>query len=167
LGNATRAVFQQWNVTHGSPSLRLSISRDICLLAIYRKQYHLNVKSILGLVSGSGWYDKDSIALFQVTPPVVTLTPAHVFIGWSGDSVDYSPASSVLMNRSKDIEASWRDLSSREGNSTPLQVQALFVASLTTLMVSLVFALISFHHRHRQTARQADVHQLSTQNYLS
>jgi len=162
LGDAARAVFQHWNTTSGSSDLRLSASRDVCLLAIYRRQYYLNVKSPLGRVSGAGWYDENSTALFQIASPLVALNGTHIFIGWSGDSIDSSPASSVFMNGPKNVEASWRDLKSQEGNDIPLQLQALFTASLTTLIASFVVAIMSFRHRH--TARQADVHQSWTQN---
>jgi hypothetical protein len=160
LGDAARAVFQHWNVTSSSSTLRLSISRDVCLLAIYRRQYYLSAKSPLGWVSGAGWYDEDSIARFQVAPPVVTLNGTHIFVRWSGDSVDSSPTSSVFMNGPRSVEASWRDLKAQEGNEVPLQLQVLFVVSLATLLASLVFALMSL--RHGGTYRRADSPPLST-----
>ena len=160
LGDAARAVFQQWNVTSGSSNLSLSTSRDVCLLAIYRRQYYLDIRSPLGWVSGAGWYDENSIARFQVAPPVVALNGTRIFVRWSGDSVDSSPTSSVFMNGPRRVEASWRDLKAQEGNDIPLQLQISFVASLATLLASIIFLVMSF--RHARTWRRAKVPQLST-----
>jgi hypothetical protein len=155
IGNTARAVFQQWNVTSASSTLRLSASRDICLLAIYRRQYYLNVTSPLGRVSGAGWYDENSTAMFRVTPPIVTSNGTHVFVGWVGDSDDSSPSSSVPVNSSKKIEASWKDVKSEEESMNILQLQALFVTSLAILLASTSFAVWSF--RHRRSSPLADV----------
>jgi len=143
LGDAARAVFQRWNVTSGSSNLSLSISRDVCLLAIYRRQYYLDIRSPLGWVSGAGWYDEDSIARFQVAPPVMTLNGTNIFMRWSGDSVDSSPTSSVLMDGPRSVEASWRVVNAQEGNEIPLQLRIFFVASMAALLASLVFAFMS------------------------
>lgn len=160
LGNTARAVFQYWNATSGSSNLSLPISRDVCLLAIYRRQYYLNVKSPLGRVSGAGWYDENSVAPFQVSPPAVTLNGTRIFTGWSGDSIDSSPASRIFMNGPKNVEGSWKDLKAQEANSIPLQLQILFVTSLATLLASIIFLVMSF--RHARTSRRAEVPQVST-----
>ena len=160
LGGGTRAVFEDWNVTSDSSTLRLSISRDICLLAIYRRQHYLNINSSFGDVSGAGWYDENSVALFHVEPAIVALNELHVFVGWSGDFVDSSPASGVIMNAPKHVEASWKDVESQEGNDTPFQLRVFFIASLATLFAGLIFVVMSFRHGRR--SRQADLPQQST-----
>jgi uncharacterized repeat protein (TIGR02543 family) len=116
------------------------------LLAIYRKQYYLNVTSPLGQASGTGWYDEASTPTFGVTPPIVTDNGAHVFIGWMGDSNDTSPSSSVLVNGSKNIEASWKEIKPAGGSASILWPQALLVASLVILLASVVFVLTSLRH---------------------
>jgi hypothetical protein len=146
VGSTARAVFEQWNATSASSTLKLPISRDVCLLAIYRKQYYLNVTSPLGQASGTGWYDEASTATFGVTPPIVTDNGAHVFIGWMGDSNDTSPSSSVLVNGSKNIEASWKEIKPAGGSASILWPQALLVASLVILLASVVFVLTSLRH---------------------
>ena len=160
MGNTARAVFEQWNVTSTSSTLQLSISGDVCLLAIYRKQYYLNVTSPLGQASGAGWYDESSTATFRVTPPIVTDKGTHVFIGWLGDSNDSSPSSSVLVDGSKNIEASWEDIKPAENGVNILRLQALFVASLAILLASVVFVVISL--RHRRSSPLTGVPSLST-----
>ena len=147
LGNTTRAVFQQWNVTSTSSTLNLSISGDTCLLAIYRKQYYLNVTSPLGQASGVGWYDEDSLALFRVTPPIVANNGTYAFIGWLGDSGDSSPSSDVNMNSSKNIDASWKDVTPAGKGAITLQLQLLFVTSLAILLASVIFVITSFRRR--------------------
>jgi hypothetical protein len=148
MGNMARAVFEQWNVSSASSTLQLSISRDVCLLAIYRKQYYVNITSPIGQASGAGWYDESSTATFRVTPPVVTDKVTHVFVGWLGDSNDSSPSSSILVNGSKNIQASWEDVKPAEKGMNILWLQALFVASLATLLASVVFVMISLRRRH-------------------
>jgi hypothetical protein len=147
IGNTTRAVFQQWNVTSASSTLRLSASRDICLLATYRRQYYVNVTSPLGRVSGAGWYDENSTAMFRVTPPIVTGNGTHAFVGWKGDSNDSSPSSSVPVNSSKKIEASWKGVRSGGESMNILQPEMIFVTSFAILLASIMFAIVLFRHR--------------------
>jgi hypothetical protein len=147
IGNSARAVFEEWNVTSASSTLQLSISRDVSLLAVYRRQYYLNVTSPLGRTSGTGWYDENSAAEFRVTPPIVTDERTHVFIGWLGDSSDASSSASVFVNGSKNVEASWQDIKPAENEDNILLLQALFVASLAILLVSVAFVVTSLRHR--------------------
>jgi hypothetical protein len=147
IGNTARAVFEQWNVTSSSSTLQLPMSSDLCLLAIYRKQYYLNVTSPLGQISGAGWYDENSTATFRVTPPIVTNQGMHVFIGWLGDSNDPSPSARVFVDRPKSVEASWEDIKPAENGVNILLPQALFVASLAVLLASVVLVVISIRHR--------------------
>jgi hypothetical protein len=147
IGKTARAVFEQWNVTSTSSTLQLPMSSDLCLLAIYRRQYYLNVTSPLGQISGAGWYDENSTATFRVTPPIVTNQGTHVFIGWLGDLNDPSASARLFVDSPKNVEASWEDIKPAEnGVNIPL-LQALFVASLTVLLASIVFVVISIRHR--------------------
>jgi hypothetical protein len=141
--NKSRAVFQQWNVTASSSNLHLLLSRDVCLLAIYQRQYYLNVTSPLDQVSGTGWYDEDSVAQFHATPFVVLEGKTHVFVGWTGDSSDSAPASSVFMNSPKNIEALWKELNPSERNASPIELQAFSALSLAILLGSIVFVGMS------------------------
>jgi hypothetical protein len=160
VGSAARAVFEQWNVTSTSSTIQLPISRDVSLLAIYRKQYYLNVTSTLGQTLGAGWYDESSNAQFRVTPAIVTDKETHVFIGWLGDSNDSSPSSSVLVDGSKNIEASWEDIKPAGNGADILRLQVLLVASLMTLLASVAFLVISL--RHRRSSPLINVPSLST-----
>jgi len=147
MGSTARAVFEQWNVSSASSTLQVAISGDVCLLAIYRKQYYLNVTSPIGQASGAGWYDESSTATFRVAPPIVTDKVTHVFVGWLVDSNDSSPSSSILVNGSKNIQASWEDIKPAENGVDILWLQALFVASLAILLASVVFVVISLRRR--------------------
>jgi hypothetical protein len=160
VGSTARAVFEQWNVTSTSSTIQLSISRDVSILAIYRKQYYLNVTSTLGQASGAGWYDESSNARFRVTPPIVADKETHVFIGWLGDSNDSSPSSNVLVDGSKNIEASWEDIKSAGNSADILRLQVLLVASLLILLASVAFLVISL--RHRRSSPLTGVPSLST-----
>jgi len=160
MGNTARAVFEQWNVTSASSTLQMPISGDVCLLAIYRKQYYLNVTSPLGQASGAGWYDESSTATFRVTPTIVTDRVTHMFVGWLGDSNDSSPSSSILVNGPKNIQASWEDIKPAENGVNILRLQAIFVASLAILLASVVFVVISL--RRRRSSPLTGVPSLST-----
>jgi len=135
----SRAVFQQWNITGASSNLHLSLSRDVRLLAIYRRQHYLNVTSSLGQATGTGWYDEDSLAHFYVTPLLVLEGKTHVFVGWTGDYSDSAPASSVLVNSPRNIQALWMELNASEENASLLQLQMLFATSVAILLGSVVF----------------------------
>jgi len=160
VGSAARAVFEQWNVTSTSSTIQLPISRDVSLLAIYRKQYYLNVTSTLGQALGAGWYDESSNARFRVTSLIVADKEVHVFIGWLGDSNDSSPSSSVLVDGSKNIEASWEDIKPAGNSADILRLQVLLVASLLILLASVAFLVISL--RHRRSSPLISVPSLST-----
>jgi len=147
IGNAARMIFQQWNVTSASSTLHLQVLRDVSVLAVYRKQYYLNITSLLGETSGEGWYDENATATFRVISPVVYGNTTNLFIGWSGDSNDSSPSSSLRMNSPKNVEASWNNIKSSRGSVKILRLQTLFVASLAILISSATFALIAFRRR--------------------
>jgi hypothetical protein len=153
--NKSRAIFRQWNTTASSSNLPLSISSDVCLLAVYQTQYYLDVTSPLGEASGSGWYDEGSIAHIQVEPVLVSQGKTYVFAGWAGDSSDSAPASSILMNSPKNAQVSWRELTPGERNMNLLPLYGLFATSLAILLGSLLFACMSL--RRVPTARGADI----------
>jgi hypothetical protein len=161
LGNTSRAVFEQWNDSHASPTLQLNVLNDMTLLAIYRRQHHLTVTSPFGQTTGTGWYDENATALFHVEPPVLFEQTVHVFERWSDDSVDSSPASSVFMNSPKNAQASWEDFERGTRNENVLWLQMLFIASLATLFASLVFVGVSLLSRGRSVP--VKVSQQSTQ----
>jgi hypothetical protein len=98
--------------------------------------------------------------MFHMTPPIVTDKGTHVFIGWLGDSNDPSPSSSILVNGSKNIEASWEDLKPAVNSENILPLQALFMASLVILLASVVFVVTSL--RQTRSSPLADVPSVST-----
>jgi hypothetical protein len=157
LENRLRAVFQQWNDTTSSPILRISPSEDMSLLAIYQRQWYLDVKSAFGKTTGTGWHDEYATAPFEVVPLLVTNDTTHVFVGWTGDSDDYSPRSSVFMNDSKNVQASWKDIERSEQGLTLLQAQILFITSLAILLTSLILIITSLSRKRRP--RSADERQ--------
>jgi len=149
LDNGSRAIFDQWNDITTSPILRVCLSEDVSLLAIYHRQWYLDVKSEFGQTTGTGWYDEYAVAPFGVAPLLISNGTVHMFVGWSGDSNDYSPRSSVVMSSSMNVQASWRAIESREEGLTLLQAQVLLVASMVILLVSSAFAITLLGHEHR------------------
>jgi hypothetical protein len=148
LENTSRLVFKQWNDSSASPTLQIDSSGDLTLYAIYRRQHHLNVTSPFGQAAGSGWYDENATAFFHVEPPVLVEQTVHVFERWFGDSADSSPASSVFMNDSKNIQASWKDFEPTRSDNV-LWLQILLGVSFAMLLASLLFAVLSLGSRRR------------------
>lgn len=149
LGNASRALFGQWNDSDASASLHLNISSDMTLLAIYRRQHYLSVTSPFGQTEGAGWYDENATALFRVAPPLLVEQTVHAFRGWSGDSTDSSPVSSLFMDSPKNVQASWEDFEPGTRNENVLWLEPPFIVSLAILLVSLIFVAVSLRSRRR------------------
>jgi hypothetical protein len=149
IGDIKRAVFEEWNATPASSTMQLVISRDVCLVAVYREQYYLNVTSPLGQTSGAGWHDANSTAIVQVAPTIVTDKLIHVFVGWLGDSSSSSPSAIVFVDGPKKVEASWEDIKSPENGVNIPMPQTFFVASLAILLASIAFAVRSLPHRRK------------------
>lgn len=149
LGNTSRAIFHQWNDTSSSTSLHLALSSDLALLALYRQQHYLTVTSTFGQATGAGWYDENSTARFQVAPLLATGETARMFVRWSGDSEDPSPAASVFMDSPKNVQALWEDQKRPEADVRLLQFQWLFMLSSLILIGSLIFTVMSIRARRR------------------
>jgi hypothetical protein len=160
LGNTSRAVFVQWNDSHASPTLHLNVLSDITLLAFYRRQHYLTVMSPFGQTTGTGWYDENATALFRVAPPLVIEQTVHAFKGWSGDSMDSSPASSVFINSPKNVQALWKDFEHDTGNENLLWLERLFIVSLAIMIASLVFAALSLCSKRRGTSVEVPQHSM-------
>ena len=57
-----RHVFVGWSDGVNSSPRQIMIYSDVNIVAQYRTEYYLSVKSALGQASGSGWYPEDSDA---------------------------------------------------------------------------------------------------------
>ncbi len=111
-GQGKRYVFESWYVdgvkVAGNP-VSVKLDEPHVVEARYGVQYYLDVRSLHGAPSGSGWYDKGATATFEVYTPVEAGTGRKwVFEQWSGDVLTASPQGSVVMDGAKTVNASWR-----------------------------------------------------------
>ena len=117
VGSDTRIVFSGWKgygdgFDLGEPSgkVRFKDAEFVKEVALWEKEYLLQVKSEYGGVSGGGWYKEGTKAVVEVSE--TELTPAEgvksIFVGWRGDATGESPRIEVLMNGPKNVEAVWK-----------------------------------------------------------
>ncbi|MHA2066598.1 MAG: DUF2341 domain-containing protein, partial [Candidatus Thorarchaeota archaeon] len=86
---------------------------DIFLTAFYQEQFYLTVNSDYGNPQGEGWYDRDSVALFNVTSPFeVTNGTRYIVRGYTEDGGSLVPMANgtIIMNTSWTITFLWEDL---------------------------------------------------------
>ncbi len=109
----SRLVFQGWNVdgqnTQAGGSMMLKMDAPHSATAQYKQQYYLKVLTDQGVASGEGWYDAGTPAQIYASTPVSTTYGVNIiFNGWQGDTQSNSQSTSVLMDRSKTVTATWR-----------------------------------------------------------
>ena len=91
-------------------STTFDIIEDSSITWNWKTQYYLTVNNgAHGTASGAGWYDKNVSANFSINPTTVDGEEGirYVFARWSGDSTSSNSTSSVLMNSSKEVTATW------------------------------------------------------------
>jgi hypothetical protein len=123
---AKRFVFVGWSDGINSNPREVAFAKDTKIMALYRPEYNLSVKSDRGKVSGSGWYEQGSEATFAVVPSSSVdslfgfVTDHYRFSAWSGDSSSNETVASLTMDGPKSVEANWV----RSGTSINLAVVA-------------------------------------------
>jgi hypothetical protein len=111
--NRTRRIFQGWYVDNillsSDSSFTFQISRPATIIARWKKQYYLDVRSEYGEPRGGGWYDVGEIAFFEITPIIdYDNGTRRIFISWSGDVQSSNPKGNVIMNSPKRVIANWK-----------------------------------------------------------
>jgi len=115
LSSIERLRFNGWN-QYGTISGEVSITvlmdgpKEIILL--YTTQYYVEVRSTYSSVSGSGWYDKDSMATISAATSTGTWPVKYTFSGWrvepsSGKLVKDGQSWKLLVDRPYVVEAVW------------------------------------------------------------
>jgi M6 family metalloprotease-like protein len=109
VDDSTRYIFKGWSGTNSNSTLlSLVMSQPLNLVAQFRKQFFLNVKSEFGNPTGEGWYDNGTRATFNVTSPeYASATERYTFDSWSGSESKETQVSTV-MDQPRTITAQWR-----------------------------------------------------------
>ncbi len=115
ISNGARAVFEGWDgsgigsYTGNASSANISMYGDVNERAVWQIQYFLNLSTDFGAASGSGWYDKGSIAHISVNNATIYMSKGsrYVFEGWAGSGSDLN-GNYVLVNESLVLSALWK-----------------------------------------------------------
>jgi len=106
---SSRAIFASWNGSLVANPISIAIRSDSSLIASYRIQYPLRIRSALGDVSGDGWYDEGTRARIRaIGAREFGNGTRAVFSGWSGDLSSAEAESEILVDSPKEVVANWR-----------------------------------------------------------
>jgi len=110
--SGTRYVFVQWtgDLSGANRTESIVMSGPKIVAALWAPQYELKIESECGHVSGSGWYDPGTQAVFGVDTLVIDLAndTRRVFTQWSGDTSGNGQQGLVAMDGPKLIHANWK-----------------------------------------------------------
>jgi len=107
-------VYEGEEVRYVCKSNVQTTSFDATIKFDYMPQYLLTVESSYGEATGSGWFDREDIARFSVSPITVPmegflgfLGAKYVFKGWTGGLSASSPLAETKMDSPKRVTAVW------------------------------------------------------------
>ena len=110
FGNSTRMVLVKWilpgNVSHFGHTAMVQMDGPKKVQVVWKRQFHLKLRSEFGHPVGEGWYDQGSVAVFWVEE-VWGVVVVHTFREWVGDVKATTPMASVLMGSPKEARALW------------------------------------------------------------
>ena len=103
-----------WETSSGLSSQQsgiIMISGSGTIIANYKIQFYLEVFSVHGSTTGSGWYEQNEIVYPTINHLIINETKdvRYVFSGWTANSSPVDMISdSILLNNSLTLEASWQ-----------------------------------------------------------
>ena len=127
--NKIRKVFTGWNSGNaktmdfaasdldpegkpiGKQNLVVYVDQPLNITANWKTQYYLDIQSIEGKVTGSGWYDVGKLARIEARDSSIeqSLWSATVFDKWTGDHEATSVKDNIIMNSPKTVIAEWKE----------------------------------------------------------
>ncbi|MEM3026383.1 MAG: transglutaminase domain-containing protein [Thermoproteota archaeon] len=127
-----RHVFQGWSDGDSSSSRIITARGSGSYHAYFKIQYLLTVNSDYGAVSGSGWYDENSIVVVRLIPPLglAEFPYVYVFKGWGGDAYGESLEVKVTMDSPKVLIARWEKTLSPVFYAIPVGIIAAAILTL-------------------------------------
>jgi hypothetical protein len=145
-----RLVFDAWYLNGkriDAAVANVTLDGPTNLVATYWTEYYLNVTSAFGSTSGSGWYEKDSVASFSVD---MDAFPADGILGilgmrksfkiWAGsqDFVGFPSEAhgSVVMRRPSEINAIWED------SFDPMIISIIAVLAFAAVLITVFYSRV-------------------------
>ncbi|MBI2185021.1 MAG: PQQ-binding-like beta-propeller repeat protein [Thaumarchaeota archaeon] len=106
----TRMIFTGWRGSVDSSELSVSFTMQDAngLIASWEPEYYLKISSAYGSPKGEGWYRAGQSAQVSVEPSVSVIVQ-QVFNGWSGDFASTKADDAVIMDRPRQITATWKE----------------------------------------------------------
>ncbi len=106
----SRMLFTNWSgdMNLDSPTLTVIVTKPVVVKANWRTQYYLNVVSLVGSASGSGWYDAGATASLSVQSPVQFQNRTRqVFTGWEGAVQSQNTIVNLVVYAPTTVQATW------------------------------------------------------------
>lgn len=104
-----RAIFASWNGSLAENPISIALKSDLLLIATYRIQYQLRIRSAFGEVSGDGWYDEGAKAIVRAIRARELANGTKIlFAGWGGAISSTDPEAEITIDSPKEVIASWR-----------------------------------------------------------
>lgn len=109
VDEGVRYVFAGWGDGVKDNPRVIKVERSMRIIALWKRQFLLNVRSQYGSPSGGGWYDEGARANVVVQQSVEPSAGVRVlFNGWTGDVESPTPRIEILLDKPKTVEARWR-----------------------------------------------------------
>ena len=118
VDNVTRMKFERWSDGVNETARTIYLNKQTTLAADYVLQYFLAVTDRQGNVTGAGWYNDGSNAIFSVPSTTMPMNGLMgllggkwKFEGWyeNGEILTASTAGSMLMLRSHSVTSDWEE----------------------------------------------------------
>ena len=126
IGQGVRLVFDRWSTGEQSPTLRINGNRSVALVAIYNKQYYVEVVSQYGNVGGAGWYNEgDRVNLSVEEVIYLDNNTRVVFDKWSYGVLPWSTNNYFYVFEPVTVTASWKTQYRVEVSTEPLETNVV------------------------------------------
>jgi hypothetical protein len=152
-GPGVRYVFTGWsgNYVADAPEGSIVVDGPKNIIANYRLQYYLLLKSEYGHPRGEGWYDEGSTASISVPRSLVLPDGTKIFfLRWSGAQTSSNNSVTLVMDRPYSITAEWEVTRPTFQNVTSLYL----ILGAYGLVVTVAVALLFLSMRRRPGTRR-------------
>ena len=103
-----RTLFDGWNNGNRNLSGNFLVYAPVYINATWTQQFFANATSQYGNTTGSGWYNKDSIASFGLTQPIVNETSTERLAFYSWDNGNQSSVLQLQIGGPTQVQAQYR-----------------------------------------------------------